>query len=92
MTGRPEAHTEALSSEPETSKRGRPMRRIVVAVAGFLAAIGMTLGLTVGAASAAPITCPGGQTATHQNGTWFCQNNGGNPTGAGHHKGTDAKI
>jgi hypothetical protein len=44
------------------------------------------------AASAAPITCPSGQTATHVNGKWFCENNGGNPSGAGHHKGTGDKI
>ena len=41
---------------------------------------------------AAPITCPGGQTAVHEDGTWYCQNNGDNPTGAGRHKGTGDKI
>ena len=44
-------------------------------------------------ANAAPITCPGGQTAEKTGpGTWDCVNNGGNDTGAGRHKGTDAKI
>jgi hypothetical protein len=44
------------------------------------------------AASAAPITCPSGQTPNHVNGKWFCENNAGNPSGAGHHKGTGDKI
>jgi hypothetical protein len=42
--------------------------------------------------SAAPIICPRGQTAVKVSGGWICQNNGGNPTGAGHHKGTGDKI
>lgn len=68
------------------------MRRIVAAAAAVMGAAGMTLGLTIGAASAAPVTCPGGQTAEHVNGTWACVNNGDNPTGAGHHKGNGAKL
>jgi hypothetical protein len=57
-----------------------------------MGAAGMTLGLTIGAASAAPITCPSGQTAQKVNGTFQCVNGGGNTTGAGRHKGTGDKI
>jgi biopolymer transport protein ExbD len=44
-------------------------------------------------AAAAPITCPSGQTAQQTSpGTWQCVNNGGNPSGSGHHNGTGEKI
>ena len=33
-------------------------------------------------ASAAPIDCPGGQTATKVSGGWDCVNKGGNPSNA----------
>jgi ABC-type glycerol-3-phosphate transport system substrate-binding protein len=68
------------------------VRRTVVslAVAGAAAVAGMTA--LAPAASAAPITCPDNQKPTHVNGTWFCENSGGNPTGAGHDKGTGDKI
>jgi hypothetical protein len=68
------------------------VRRTVLSltVAGAAAVAGMTA--LAPAANAAPITCPKGQTAVHVNGNWFCQNNGDNPTGAGHHKGTGDKI
>jgi hypothetical protein len=57
------------------------------------AATGALLAATAAApASAAPITCPGGQSAERVNGDWVCVNNADNPTGAGHHKGTGDKI
>jgi hypothetical protein len=69
------------------------VRRTVLSlvVAGAAAVAGMTA--LAPAAGAAPITCPDNQKATHvSNGTWVCVNSGGNPTGAGHHKGTGDKI
>lgn len=52
----------------------------------LLAALGVSGLLMLGAAmpaSAAPITCPGGQTATQTSpGTWDCVNNGGNTSNA----------
>ena len=43
-------------------------------------------------AAAAPITCPSGQTATKTDAGWQCVNNGGNPSGAGTHKGTGEHV
>ena len=51
---------------------------IVMAAAGFAAA-GL-VDATV--ASASPITCPGGQTATKTADGWDCVNNGGNTSNA----------
>ena len=53
--------------------------------------------LAVGAAapsvSAAPIECPGNQTAVHEPGSpWYCENSGGNESGAGWHNGNHKKI
>jgi hypothetical protein len=51
----------------------------------IIAAIGLAgiLGLGfVSPASAAPITCPGGQTATKTASGWDCVNNGGNTSNA----------
>jgi Spy/CpxP family protein refolding chaperone len=56
------------------------------------AATGALLATAAAPASAAPITCPSGQDPAHVGGDWFCQNGGGNPSGAGHHKGTGDKI
>ncbi|HEX6418651.1 MAG TPA: hypothetical protein VFZ77_09145 [Acidimicrobiales bacterium] len=50
----------------------------LVAAAAFA-----TLGVvSSGAASAAPIDCPGGQTATKVDGGWDCVNRGGNTSNA----------
>jgi hypothetical protein len=56
------------------------------------AASGALLATAAVPASAAPITCPGGQDAQRVNGDWVCVNSGDHPTGAGHHKGTGDKI
>jgi hypothetical protein len=55
-------------------------------------ATGALIATAAAPASAAPITCPGGQDAQRVNGDWVCVNSGDNPTGAGHHKGTGDKI
>ena len=62
-----------------------PHRVKLLIVATATAAV--LTGATAGPAGAAPIVCPTGQTAVHQNGHWYCQNKAGKPTGAGHHKG-----
>jgi hypothetical protein len=54
-------------------------RTVKAAILAFAAAGAMLLPTAV--ASAAPIDCPGGQTATH-NGGWNCVNNGGNTSNA----------
>jgi len=69
------------------------VRRVVLslAVAAGVALAGLTA--LAPAAGAAPITCPDNQKAVHvSDGTWVCVNTGGNPSGAGWHKGTGAKI
>lgn len=63
----------------------------------FLATVvsGALLAVTAAAPSApaALIECPGTQTAVHEPGSpWYCENNGGNESGAGHHKGNGEKI
>lgn len=67
------------------------MKRALSAGAG-LTMIAVALIGAAPAANAAPITCPGGQTAQKTSSGWDCVNNGGNDTGAGRHKGTDAKV
>jgi len=58
------------------------MRKRIVVLGLTLLAF-LTLGLVnATSASAAPITCPGGQTATKTPGGWDCVNNGGNPSNA----------
>lgn len=52
-------------------------RLILVALAAAAAAL-----FGAGTASAAPIDCPGGQTATKVADGWDCVNNGGNPSNA----------
>jgi hypothetical protein len=55
------------------------MRRLIIA-AMFAASV--ILGFAVHI-SAAPITCPPPQVATHDaGGPWYCLNPGGNPSGA----------
>jgi ABC-type sugar transport system substrate-binding protein len=67
------------------------LRRFATLLA-LLAAIAVAA-MAAASASAAPITCPGGQTAQQTSpGTWQCVNNGDNASGAGRHKGTDARI
>jgi hypothetical protein len=63
------------------------VKKIMGIVLGILLALSMA-----GVASAAPITCPGGQTAERTDSGWACVSNGGETTGAGWHKGTDAKL
>lgn len=55
------------------------MRKIAssLAVLGFAAALGIAP-----SAHAAPIDCPGGQTATKTSSGWDCVNNGGNTSNA----------
>jgi len=58
------------------------MRKRVAAFVLTLMAF-LTLGLVnATAASAAPITCPGGQTVTKTSSGWDCVNNGGNTSNA----------
>jgi hypothetical protein len=59
---------------------------------GAVAASALLAGATAGTASADPITCSGGQTATHTDSGWQCINNGGNDTGSGRHQGNDNKF
>jgi hypothetical protein len=65
----------------------------------LLAVIALTLALAVGTVAfvaapvaAAPITCSGNQTATNNNGTWTCVNNGGNDTGSVDPKGGNGNF
>jgi hypothetical protein len=58
----------------------------------FAAALaGIVLAATTLSGSAAPITCPGGQSATKTADGWDCVNNGGNETGAERPKGGGPK-
>jgi hypothetical protein len=60
-------------------REGETMSKIAtgLAVLGFAAALGMAP-----AAQAAPINCPGGQTATKTASGWDCVNKGGNTSNA----------
>jgi hypothetical protein len=62
----------------------RKVRRLVIA---SIAAGAMILPAAHG--SAAPITCPGGQTATKTSSGWDCVNRGGNPSNAEDPKNTN---
>jgi len=64
-------------------------RRFLVVVYAFLAffVAGMA---NATAASAAPITCPGGQTVTKTADGWDCVNNGGNTSNAENPKNPNA--
>jgi hypothetical protein len=56
-------------------------RRILALTASVLTFLALgAVGATT--ASAAPIDCPGGQTATKLAGGWDCVNNGGNTSNA----------
>ena len=63
------------------------MRRLAtgMTVLGFTAALGMAP-----PAQAAPIDCPGGQTATKTASGWDCVNNGGNTSNAENPKNPNA--
>lgn len=68
-----------------TAKTGAVQNERRWAVKRIIAAIGLgaVLGLGfVSPASAAPIDCPGGQTATKTDGGWDCVNRGGNTSNA----------
>lgn len=57
--------------------------RTTARIAFIGAATAALIGATVGTASAAPITCPGGQTAEQvAPSSWQCVNNGGNQSNA----------
>ncbi len=58
-------------------------------VAAIVAGTGV---LSTVPAMADPIYCPNGQSPQHDGGTWTCQNNGQQGTGAGWHQGTGNKI
>jgi hypothetical protein len=62
------------------------------AFCGAVATTALLAGATAGTAAADPITCSGGQTATHTDSGWQCINNGGNDTGSGRHQGNDNKF
>ncbi|GAA4286982.1 hypothetical protein [Georgenia daeguensis] len=58
------------------------MRNRIMALSASVLAF-LALGLaSATTASAAPITCPGGQTATKTADGWDCVNNGGNDSNA----------
>lgn len=61
-------------------------------IAGAFVLAMAVVGLTIPAASADPITCPNGQTATKTDSGWQCLNNGDNPTGGGRHQGNGDKF
>ena len=67
-------------------------RRAKIFLATAASAALLAVGITAPSVSGAPITCPNGQEAVREGGHWYCENNGGNGTGAGHHKGTGEKI
>lgn len=53
------------------------MKKFVIALALIVSVFGVSA-----SASAAPITCPPPQVATHTDDGWFCVNGGGNTSGA----------
>jgi hypothetical protein len=57
------------------------LRRITMFVAALMTFLAIGV-VNAAAASAAPITCPGGQTATKTADGWDCVNRGGNPSNA----------
>jgi hypothetical protein len=61
-------------------------KRIVL----LLSAGSLVGGVLAVPASAAPITCPGGQTATKTASGWDCVNNGGNTSNAENPKNPNA--
>lgn len=67
------------------------MRKIIM-LAAIIAALAAIVAATAGSAAAAPIYCPGGQTAQKTDSGWTCVNSGDNPTGAGWHNGNGNKI
>ena len=56
------------------------MKRIIMMLA-LTALLVVALSMSALSAFAAPITCPGGQTAVNDGG-WHCENNAGNTSGA----------
>jgi hypothetical protein len=57
------------------------IKAILAAIAALIAALSLGI-VTAGSASAAPIDCPGGQTATKTDSGWDCVNRGGNTSNA----------
>jgi hypothetical protein len=68
------------------------VRRVMLAVIVTGGLSGAGVAAFAPSATAAPIVCPGGQTATRTSDGWACVNNGNNDTGAGRHKGTGDRI
>jgi hypothetical protein len=68
------------------------MRKKIKVFCGAVAATALLAGAAAGPAGADPITCPGGQTATHTDSGWQCVSNGGQPTGGGRHQGNGDKF
>lgn len=62
------------------------MKRLITVVALAVTVMGGAASFAA-PASAAPITCPSGQTATGTKGTFTCENKGGQDTGAVRPKG-----
>ena len=56
-------------------------KRIAALMVALFGGLGLGL-VTATAASAAPISCPGGQTATKTSSGWDCVNKGGNTSNA----------
>jgi hypothetical protein len=63
-------------------------KRITLLVAALMLTLTMAFGSV--AAFAAPIDCPGGQTATKTASGWDCVNKGGNPSNAENPKNPNA--
>jgi hypothetical protein len=57
------------------------LKRIITITIAFMAFLAVGL-VNTGTASAAPITCPGSQTATKTASGWDCVNKGGNSSNA----------
>jgi hypothetical protein len=64
-------------------------KRVIAIILAFMAFLAVGL-VNSGTASAAPITCPGGQTATKTASGWDCVNNGGNTSNAENPKNPNA--
>jgi hypothetical protein len=70
----------------------RQVRRVVIGLVVTAGLSGAGVATFAPSATAAPITCPGGQTVTKTSSGWDCVNGGGNDTGAGRHKGNGDKV
>lgn len=66
------------------------MRRKIIAIVTVPFALGLTI-VAAPSASAAPISCPDGQSVTKTSSGWDCVNNGGNTSNAEDPKNPNVK-